>query len=210
MNKTEALELISKITERVNKVGEEAFLKRVFPDNTLVTDIFKTYRKIFNKEWNVTCRSCYFDCYAALYELTLTNNKTLENMEKLLYYLPKGRLLLDIKEPSKNCTNKNITNELAEWHLKRDPAKIKWFSKFPEDWQERCQLVKDEPVKGEIEVKEKAKEEVKATVIVNYPTRKVMLADLKVLTEAGKLEKDPKLALKTNEEIQKIWLDNKK
>jgi hypothetical protein len=32
---------------------------------------------------------------------------------------------------SKNCTNKNLTDELAEWHLRVNPACAKLFDRMP-------------------------------------------------------------------------------
>jgi len=123
MKKQQALELINDLIKRVDAVGEQAFTAGVFPDVSLVEDIFKTYKLIFNKEWKVTCKSCYFDCYTYLYGLT-KNSKELEIMENKIYSLKKGILLQGFPfsaDDKYTCTDKSITTEIAEWHLKVDP-----------------------------------------------------------------------------------------
>jgi hypothetical protein len=203
MKKTESLELINKLTKRVEAVGEKAFLAGKFPDVSLVEDIFKAYKHIMNKAWSVTCKSCYFDCFATLYSFTLKNNKTLEEMENKLYELPKGRLLQAFPRGSydKNMTNSNCTNELAEWHLKNNPGCEKYFSKLPIDWRERCQLAAEaelEEVKAILPTKE-----IKTTLEVVYPTRKSMFDDLKTLgIKTG--------ATLSTEALQELWIKNKK
>ena len=202
MKKTEALELISKITERVNKVGEDAFLKGVFADVTLVNDIFKTYKQIMNKVWNVTCKSCYFDCYAALYGLTRINNKTLEEMENKIYELKPGVLLEGWRygDNSKMCTNKNLTNELAEWFLSKCPPTIKLFSVYPADWEQRCvAFVENIPFIPE------TPEPKKTTIEVTDITIKEMLAELDAL---GLTDKNTFKLKKAD--LYEFWLKNKK
>ncbi|MCJ7811998.1 hypothetical protein MUP95_01590 [bacterium] len=46
------------------------------------------------------------------------------------YQLKKGVLLQSFGDASKVCTNDNLTDELAEWHLKQSPEKIIYFSKL--------------------------------------------------------------------------------
>lgn len=48
------------------------------------------------------------------------------------YQLKPGALLQAFGDSSKICTNKNITDELAEWHLKNNPGCINLFAKVPE------------------------------------------------------------------------------
>jgi len=140
MKTIEAKELIKSLVERVDKVGERDFLDKKINDKTLIADIFKTYKQIFNKYWKESCASCYFDCYAYLYGL-LKNDKDLVFIENKLYDIRPGALLMGFPKggSEKNCTNNNITNELAEWHLKNNPGVEKYFTRMPADWRERCQ-----------------------------------------------------------------------
>ena len=171
MKTIEAKELIKSLVERVDKVGERDFLDKKINDQTLIADIFKTYKQIFNKQWKESCASCYFDCYAYLFGL-LKNDKDLVFIENKLYDLRPGVLLQGYPKggSDKNCTNNNITNELAEWHLKNNPGVEKYFTRMPEDWQERCQRsveettpeIPEKKVSNKIDIKGKSYKEYKA------------------------------------------------
>ena len=172
MQVLEANELINKIVERVKLTGEDNFLKREIKDSTLINDIFKTYKSIFGKNWKETCQSCYFDCYAYLYG-ALKNDKELVLLANKLYEVRPGYVLTGFPKGGndKDCNNKNLTNELAEWHLKNNPGVEKYFTKMPIDWKERCEraveIVEDKPEdtkppSGKVEVKGKTYKEIKA------------------------------------------------
>lgn len=47
------------------------------------------------------------------------------------YVLKQGVLLQAFSDASKTCTNANLTDELAKWHLKNNPACIKYFAVVP-------------------------------------------------------------------------------
>lgn len=47
------------------------------------------------------------------------------------YLLKPGALLQAFSDPSKTCTNANLTNELAQWHLMNNPGVARYFSKIP-------------------------------------------------------------------------------
>lgn len=57
-------------------------------------------------------------------------------MEKPItrYQLKPGALLQAFGDTSKTCTNKNLTDELAEWHLKNNPGVAVLFSKIPAEF----------------------------------------------------------------------------
>jgi hypothetical protein len=66
----------------------------------------------------------------------LTPRKPLISTKKLVvqrcdYLLKPGALLQAFGDTSKVCTNDNITNALAEWHLRNNPACARLFSKIP-------------------------------------------------------------------------------
>ena len=50
------------------------------------------------------------------------------------YELKKGVLLQEFGFPEKACTNQTLTDELAEWHLKRHPEKSVLFARIPESF----------------------------------------------------------------------------
>jgi len=49
-------------------------------------------------------------------------------MARSKYLLKQGVLLQAFSDSSKTCTNANLTDELAEWHLKNNPACRKYFA----------------------------------------------------------------------------------
>jgi hypothetical protein len=199
MKKQEALNLIEALTRRVDAVGEDAFVKGVWSDVGLLEAIFSTYKAITGKDWKVTCRSCYFDCYSHLYGLA-KNNEYLDRMENKIYHLKKGALLQGFPHGGndKDCTDATITTELAEWHLKKDPYRIVYFNEFPEDWQKRIGYVKDEPIPEQITNVVTAEN----TLTVAEKTRKEMIDDLR---EWGKLDK--RLELANKNVVKKAWLE---
>ena len=47
------------------------------------------------------------------------------------YVLKAGALLQAFSDASKTCTNANLTDELAQFHLKRDPSCARYFAVMP-------------------------------------------------------------------------------
>jgi hypothetical protein len=85
------------------------------------------YRELTGKSVRGNCGTC-------LIEALLTINK-LSKMGVCNYHLKDtpghtGRLTA-FGNYSKNCTNKNLTNELAEWHLRVNPGCAKRFDRMP-------------------------------------------------------------------------------
>ena len=61
--------------------------------------------------------------------------------EKSNYALKNGVLLQMGFGSHEMYTNANLTDEAAERYLANNPENIKYFSKYPEDWQKRAELV---------------------------------------------------------------------
>jgi hypothetical protein len=82
------------------------------------------YKELTGEIIRTTCSTCLIEYIF----------KIRSKMEKTTcrYQLKPGALLQAFGDPSKICTNKNITDELAEWHLKNNPGVISLFSKVPE------------------------------------------------------------------------------
>ena len=51
-------------------------------------------------------------------------------MAQCNYLLKPGVLLQAFSDESKTCTNANLTDELAEWHLQNNPGIERYFSKI--------------------------------------------------------------------------------
>ncbi|MFZ4412448.1 MAG: hypothetical protein ACOYOV_05130 [Bacteroidales bacterium] len=100
------------------------------------------YKKVFRKEINETCSSCFADAYFELYNLMKSDNQKLIALINCEYELRYGAVLCLFSDTSSLATRNNLTNELAELHLKENPNCIDQFEVFPEDWKER---IKPEP-----------------------------------------------------------------
>ena len=87
------------------------------------------------------CQNCYMDAYIQLATLNLEKVMNTENCD---YKLRNGALLRDRinQDVSLNCTNNNISNELALYHLKTNPGCVKYFEKFPKDFEKQVEAYK--------------------------------------------------------------------
>ena len=85
--------------------------------------IREAYELLTGKKIKISCSTCYIEAL-----LTIVNNT---KMAARNYELKKGVLLQAFGHPAKTCTNDTLTDELAEWHLKESPEKIKFFSRYP-------------------------------------------------------------------------------
>lgn len=100
------------------------------------------------------CQNCYMDAYIELSNLNI--QKVMEK-QKCDFKLRAGALLRDVagRDSKKNCTNANITNELALHHLKTNPGCRKYFEKVPADLSERLKSYLL-PAEKEIKAKQEA------------------------------------------------------
>jgi len=149
------MEFSQLVTEFQNLQWNDSYYTRC--PNAVKQAIFRLYKKTFNRSFSRTCSSCYIDAFQEIYKITQNSTKYIEIMECDYDLLPGALLSEPFGDYSKNITCKNITNGLAEWHLKRSPANIKFFSKFPDDWERRIKLYSepqfDEEPKGKEVVK---------------------------------------------------------
>jgi len=61
------------------------------------------------------------------------------------YELRKGVLLQEFGFPGKACTNQTLTDDLAEWHLKRHPEKAVLFVHIPSSFVPAAQVLPSPP-----------------------------------------------------------------
>lgn len=82
------------------------------------------YFKLTKERLRLNCDTCYIEAVF----------KILKIMEKkpCRYRLKKGALLQGFGDSSKTCTNDNLTDELAEWHLRNTRGAASYFSIMPE------------------------------------------------------------------------------
>lgn len=92
----------------------------------------------------------------AYIQLVTLNIEKVMNTEKCEYRLRNGALLRDAvnHDISFNCTNNNISNELALYHLKTNPGCKSKFEKLPKDYEKQVEAYK---LHAELELSEEEK-----------------------------------------------------
>lgn len=99
------------------------------------TEIEDLYQDVFHEKVRRTCSNCWED---AFYMLLTRKVEQMVALSQRQFELKAGALLLDLPkgDNDKMATRHNLTDELAIYHLSKDPSKIKYFSRYPENWQE--------------------------------------------------------------------------
>jgi len=85
--------------------------------------IAAAYLKVTGERLRIGCKTC-------MVEAIFTIQHFMERVP-CKYVLKPGALLRAFGDESKTCTNKNLTNELAEYHLRTNPGCVKLFSVIP-------------------------------------------------------------------------------
>ena len=86
--------------------------------------IKKALRSLTGEVLNASCSTCYIE---ALFKII----KRFEMATPKGYELKQGVLLQAFGHPEKTVTNKQLTDEIAEWYLQHYPQKAIYFSKIP-------------------------------------------------------------------------------
>jgi hypothetical protein len=87
--------------------------------------IRSAYRELTGENLTTNCSTCLIE--------TLFKIKKLMEKQPCKYLLKPGALLQAFSDVDKTCTNANLTDELAEWHLKHNPGTRCLFSRIPEE-----------------------------------------------------------------------------
>jgi hypothetical protein len=87
--------------------------------------IAAAYYQLTGERVRRTCGTCYI-------EAIFTILKKME-LKPCKYRLKKGALLQAFGNSDKICTNENLTNELAEWHLRNTRGAASLFAILPAD-----------------------------------------------------------------------------
>lgn len=91
------------------------------------------YTAVYHRKLNKSCGDCWFDAYVVL--MTTDINK-LQAMKEKRFDLRAGAVLTDpYGDPAKTITARNVTDELALYHLRTHPECIRFFSVYPQDWE---------------------------------------------------------------------------
>lgn len=93
------------------------------------------YRRVSGSALNKNCSECWVDAYVVIVK---SDPDKVEERAARKFDLKAGALLIDRKtgDNSKMCSMHNITDELALYHLRTNPKCIRFFSRYPENWQE--------------------------------------------------------------------------
>lgn len=120
------------VLDRLKELGSIASLS--YSDKT---EIEQLYKEVLDKKFvHTSCNDCYRD---AIIEMRGYLKKNGSMKEKSEYALKNGVLLQMEFGKSEFYTNANMTDEVAEKYLGKYPDGIKFFSKKPDDWEERVQ-----------------------------------------------------------------------
>lgn len=111
------------------------FRARVKGDVELQRKVERLYKKFLPDypKLNKSCGNCWEDAYIAL--KTIKIEKVMQKLDSK-YSLVAGAVLRD-NDTSKMCNRHNLTDELAEYHLRQDATLIRFFDRYPADWQRR-------------------------------------------------------------------------
>ena len=121
------------VVNRLKELGSIASLS-----SSDKAEIENLYVLVLDKKFvRTSCSDCYHD---AVIEMSVYLNKNGKMKEKSEYGLKNGVLLQMGFGSSEMYTNANLTDEAAEKYLANN---IKYFSKKPDDWEERVKSRKD-------------------------------------------------------------------
>jgi len=123
------LEIFQADKGRFNGIGELS--QRLKTDKALRDEIEILTKAFLNK--NVSgCSNCYADAYIELINL---NIQTIMEKKKTKFVLLAGALLRDVVngDAKKLCSQANITDELALYHLKTNPKCRDLFQQLPDN-----------------------------------------------------------------------------
>lgn len=113
-----------------SQVREKARTDSVFRSETE-----RIYVGALHNTLNKSCGDCWCDAYAVI---MLTKTETIMKSAERKFALAAGALLRDVRQDcnARLCTHHNLTDELALYHLGTCPAYIKYFTLYPENWQQ--------------------------------------------------------------------------
>ena len=106
--------------------------------------IKEIYAKVKRLEMAETCHNCFSDAYFLLFNLYKSDKKRFNALYSCEYRMPAGAVISIFGETDTIMTAANITNELAEYHLRRNNDVLKDFSLFPQDAKENIPRVRIE------------------------------------------------------------------
>lgn len=197
--------------------------EKIKSDAGFKSGIETLYFEVFKKKLTKGCSSCWFDAYI---ELTSKSIKRMMEQKECKYALRAGALLQDVAgDNDKMASNANLTNELAEYHLKSNPTNKRLFTKpsaeeidtLIEEWQEQDKLAQEAKEQEELDAKlaQEAKDkEVKDLKIANAETKlkdiREAIAKTEEALKSAEESKDDKAVTKANTALTKFKVQETK
>ena len=116
-------------------IAKRAINKQLEPDETEA--VVRLYNSVMHSPMPKTCSNCVSDAFFELYNIWKRDPQHFDDLYNCEYRLRGGVLLQAFGDKTKTATNKALTNELAEYHLRANPVNAKLFERMPPDWQDR-------------------------------------------------------------------------
>lgn len=155
------------------------------------------------------CSNCYFDAYFELINLKL---ETAMSKDTCKFKLKTGALLQDVVNYDNDllCSNANITDELALYHLKTNKNAKKYFQTLPEDVDDLIEafvLPGEEP-----ELSDEEKAAIEAAALEQENAEKELVTEIVTMLKAGSTktairEKFEKTTVGTKKITQRLMTD---
>jgi hypothetical protein len=116
-------------------IAKRAINKQLEPDET--DAVVRLYNSVMHSPMPKTCSNCVSDAFFELYNIWKRDPQHFDDLYNCEYRLRGGVLLQAFGDKSKMATNKTLTNELSEYHLRTNPDCSKLFERMPPDWTDR-------------------------------------------------------------------------
>ena len=128
---------IPEIIDKMKELGGKPSLS--FTDKGQIEQL---YKEVIDKTFvRTSCGDCYRDAAIEIYTYLRRYGKM---KEKSNYALKNGVVLQMGFSSSEMYTNANLTDEAAERYLAKNSTGVKYFSRFPEDWEARAKKTTEE------------------------------------------------------------------
>ena len=126
------LDRLQKLQANKGQFASGGELSKACKSNLELRSEIEALAKFYLSKQVSGCSNCYFDAYFELINLNLEKAMSKEICE---YKLRAGALLHDVVNFDNDllCSNSNITDELALYHLRTNPSCRKYFEKLPEN-----------------------------------------------------------------------------
>ena len=119
--------------DRYAKLTRQELREKIKHELAFRQELEALYERATGLKLNKSCSDCWMDAYIVLMTI-----KQITTMQEKNFELKAGALLIDVvsHDNAKLCSRHNLTDELALYHLKTNPACRKKFSKVPENLDE--------------------------------------------------------------------------